>query len=301
MTTPQNPGDTPDQPDANPQDPGNPQNPYAPPPTDPPTTAIPPAPPVFGTGDPATPAGGTPPPSPPPYGDPSAPPAYGQPAYGQPAYGQPPAAQPAYGQPYPQYPAGAEPAKGGKGMAVAALIISFFGCVVLGALIAIPLAIVVLVRSRGGVNHGKGLAIAAIIISVLTLAIPVVIAVAGVSYLQGLTDVSDLNAGDCITADGLTDAKAESVTNIKTVSCSDKHDGEVLATVKLSADQAKNYSSTPISEVCGPAIEAAGKTGVITDTVIYTALTVQDPSAGDKAASVADHSDGSKLTARLSG
>ena len=247
------------------------------------------------------PAGRTPAaPTPPPYGDPSAPPA--APAAGQPAYGQPAYAQPAYGQPgqpgYPQYaPPG--PTEPGKGMAIAALIISFFGCIFLGALVAIPLAIVVLVRSRGGVNHGKGLAIAAIVVSVLTLAIPVIGLAAGVNYLNSLTDVNDLKPGDCLTADGLTDEDAESVTDIKTVPCSDDHDGEVLATLKLTADQADNYQTTPITEICGPAIETAGKTALITETVIYTALTVSDPEEGDNAACVAYNADGSDLTSKL--
>jgi hypothetical protein len=289
MTTPQNPGGgPPDDPDG-PQDPSDPQNPYGtpppppppptqpptqPPPSEPPTTAIPPAPPVFGTGDPG------------------APPA-GQPPYGQPAYGQ----QPGYQQ-YPAAPVNQEP---GKGMAIAALVISFFGCVVLGALIAIPLAIVVLVRSRDGVNRGKGLAIAAILVSLLTLAIPVVGLVAGVSYVNSLTDVNDLEPGDCITADGLTDEEAEEVTDIKTVSCSEDHDGEVLATLELTADQAEAYTETPITEICGPAIESAGKSALITETVIYTALTVQDPEEGDQAACVAYNADGSQLTGPLGG
>ncbi len=277
MTTPQDPdnGDTP-------QDPADPQNPYGTPPPPPPpvpppagdspTTPIPSAPPVFGTGDPNVPPAGPPP-------------------YGQPGY-----QQPGHGQPYPAAPVTAEP---GKGMAIAALIISFFGCVVLGALIAIPLAIVVLVRSRDGVNRGKGLAIAAIVVSLLTLAIPVVAVVAGVTYVNSLTDVNDLEPGDCVTADGLTDAEAEEVTEIKTVSCSEDHDGEVLATVELTADQAERYTDTPITEICGPAIEAAGKSALVDGTVIYTALTVQDPEEGDQAACVAYNADGSQLTSRL--
>jgi hypothetical protein len=286
MTTPQDPehGDTP-------QDPADPQNPYgtpppppAPPPNvpppagDSPTSPIPSAPPVFGTGDP------------------NVPPVYGQPPAGPPAYGQSSYGQPPYGQPYPAGPVTAEP---GKGMAIAALIISFFGCVVIGALIAIPLAIVVLVRSRGGVNRGRGLAIAAIVVSVLTLAVPVVAVVAGVTYVNSLTDVNDLEPGDCITADGLTDAEAEEVTEIKTVSCSEDHDGEVLATVELTADQAERYTETPITEICGPAIEEAGKSALIDGTVIYTALTVQNPEEGDQAACVAYNADGSQLTGRL--
>ena len=286
MTTPQEPGDTP-------QDPAEPQNPYGtpppPPPVDPPTTAIPPAPPVYGTEQPAAPAYGQPA-----YGAPQP----GVPQPGAPQYGAPPPGVPQYGAPQYGVPQSDEP---GKGMAITALVISFFGCVVLGALIAIPLAIVVLVRSKDGRNHGKGLAIAALVVSVLTLAIPVVGVVAGVSYVSSLTDVNDLRQGDCLTADGLTDSGSDSVTEIKTVSCSDSHDGEVLATVELTQDQADNYKTTPFAEFCDPAIAAAGKASLISETVTYTALTVTDPTAGDHAACVAYHTDGSELTAPLGG
>ncbi|WP_298516191.1 DUF4190 domain-containing protein [uncultured Nocardioides sp.] len=297
MSTPHDPGsgDTP-------QDPTDPQNPYgtppAPPPPPPPPSAAPSEQPPYGQPTygqpPATPI----PPAAPVYGtEPTGAPPYGEPTYDQPAYGQPQPAQPAYGQPpFPATPTN-EP---GKGMAIAALILSFFGCVILGALIAIPLAIVVLVRSaRDGRNHGKGLAISAIVISVLTLALPVILIAVGVTYLGSLTDVNDLEPGDCITATGLTDPNADSVTDIKTVSCSDAHDGEVLATVELTADQAANYASTPFNTICDPAIAAEGKTDLLSDTVTYTALTVADPEAGDTAACVAYHADGSDLTSRL--
>jgi hypothetical protein len=274
-----------------PQDPADPQNPYGTPGPD--STPPPPPPNPYGTGPTEPPAAPAPAPD---YASapPPPPPAYGQP---QPAYGQP--QQPAYGQqPYPQYGA-PQQQQPGKGMAIAALIISFFGCVFIGALVAIPLAIVVLVRSRGGQNHGKGLAISAIVISLVTLALPIILLVAGVSYVNSLTDVNDLKQGDCITADGLSDENAKSVTDIKTVSCSDDHDGEVLAVVDLTADQAQNYTTTPISEICGPAIDAAGKTDLITESVIYTSLTVSDPEAGDQAACVAYNADGSQLTSKL--
>jgi hypothetical protein len=289
MTTPQDPGGDP------PQDPQDPQNPYGappppppnvPPPVDPappvtpPATAIPPAPqapPAYGTTFGATPT--------PPYGDPStaAPPA--PPAYGQPTF-------PAYGAPQ-------QPSEPGKGMAIAALISSILGCTCIGALVAIPLAIVVLVRSRDGRNHGKGLAIAALIISTISLIGLSVGGYALYDYAKDLKSPNDLRAGDCITASGLTDENADSVTEIRTVSCSSKHDGEVLATVELTADQAENYTSTPFAEFCSPAIDAAGKTDVISDTVTYTALSNVDPSEGDQAACVAYHVDGSKLTGKL--
>lgn len=300
MSTPQDPGNGGD----TPQDPSDPQNPYG----TPPTTPIPPPAPVYGT-EPTQPVAPQPPPpaapAAPSYGEQPPPPAYGSPApppYGDPAAPPPPnpAApyqQPAYG--VPQYPVGQQPeAAPGKGMAIAALVIAFFGCTVIGAIIAIPLAIVVLVRSRGGQNHGKGLAIAAIVVSLVSLAVTVVLGVAGVSYLNSLTAVDDLRTGDCITATGLTDEDAESVSEIKTLSCSEAHDGEVLATVDLAADQVDTYKADP-TQICEPAIVAAGKDTLITGTVVYTALSVPDPEAGDQVACVAYNADGSDLTSKL--
>ena len=40
------------------------------------------------------------------------------------------------------------------------------------------------------------------------------------NYASQFKSVNDLKAGQCITAKGLTDASADSVTEIKTVSCS---------------------------------------------------------------------------------
>ena len=219
MSTPQNPGDG-----ETPQDPSDPQNPYGtpppppstppppPPPSDPapPTTPIPAAP--APGGDPSVPPGA--PAAPPPYGEQpavSATPPYGQP--GQP--GQPPYAAPGY-SPMPG------PAEPSKGMAITALIMSILGCTCIGALVAIPLAIVVLVRSKDGRNHGKGLAIAAIIISVISL---ISVAIGGYflyDYAKDLKDVDDLKAGQCITANGLTDESETGVTQIKSVGCTDQ-------------------------------------------------------------------------------
>ena len=87
------------------------------------------------------------------------------------------------------------PAEPSKGMAITALILSILGCTCIGALVAIPLAIVVLVRSKDGRNHGKGLAIAAMIISVISL---ISVAIGGYflyDYAKDLKDVDDLKAG----------------------------------------------------------------------------------------------------------
>ena len=51
--------------------------------------------------------------------------------------------------------------------------------------------------------------------------------------------------------------------------------------------------------ICGPAIEAAGKTALLTEDITVTALTVADPAKGDNVACIAYHVDGSKLTGKL--
>ncbi len=191
------------------------------------------------------------------------------------------------------------PAEPGKGMAITALVLSIFGCTCIGALVAIPLAIVVLVRSKGGQNHGKGLAIAALIISVVSL---IAVAVGGYflyDYGKDLKDVNDLKTGDCITAKGLSDENADSVTEIRTVGCSSKHDGEVLATSSVTADQAGDIELIDPQAICLPLLEAAGKTGLLTEEINVTALTPGEPDTGDNIACVGYTVDGSDLTSKL--
>jgi hypothetical protein len=295
MSTPQNPdnGETP-------QDPSDPQNPYGtpPPPVPPPPNVPPPSDP------PPTEPPATPPPAAPAYGDPSVPappvvpPAaapYGQPAYGQPAHPGAPAA-PAYGGPgFPQ-PGVDAPNEPGKGMAITALVLSCLCCLAVPGMI---LAVIVLVRSRDGRNRGKGLAIAALVIGTLSLIATVAAGVGVAKYVNGLADVNDLGPGDCITANGLTDDNSETIDTIRTVKCSEKHDGEVLATTKVTAELAKDFSKMDPQTTCAPAIEAAGKTALMTEDVNVTALSVTDPKAGDNIACVAYNADGSKLTSKL--
>ena len=298
MSTPQNPGDG-----ETPQDPSDPQNPYGtppPPPSTPPPPPSPsdPAPPT--TPIPAAPAPGGDPSAPP--GAPAAPPPYGEqpagsatPPYDQPGQpGQPPYAAPGY-SPMPG------PAEPSKGMAITALIMSILGCTCIGALVAIPLAIVVLVRSKDGRNHGKGLAIAAIIISVISL---ISVAIGGYflyDYAKDLKDVDDLKAGQCITANGLTDESETGVTQIKSVGCTTRHDGEVLSTASLTADEAGSYGETSPVAICTPSVTEAGSIGLLSDPALVLIALTQDssPESGDKLVCVIANADGSKLTSKL--
>jgi hypothetical protein len=223
-----------------------------------------------------------PPAAPPPYGQPGAP---GQPAYGAPSYPSP-------------MPGPAEPS---KGMAITALVLSILGCTCIGALVAIPLAIVVLVRGRDGRNHGKGLAIAALIISVISL---IGVAVGGYflyDYAKDLKDVESLKTGDCITAKGLTDKTETGVTQIRSVGCSDKHDGEVLSTGTLTADEAASYGETSPVAICTPSVTEAGSVDLLADPELVLIALTQDssPASGDKLVCVIANADGSKLTSKL--
>lgn len=330
MSTPQNPGDS----DA-PQDPSDPQNPYGTPPSTPPSTPPPPPP---ASPPPASPPPSTPPPPyvPPsdpgqPTGQPTSeppadptppttaipavtPPAAAPPPYGQPDPGQqPPVAQPGYPQPgYPQpgYPRTgpmpgqyAPPGSGepGKGMAIGALIASILGCTCLGILVAVPLAIVVLVRGRDGRNHGKGLAIAALVLSVLWLIGGSIGGYFLYDYAKDLKDVDSLKAGDCFTAKGLTDESETGVTQIRSVGCSAKHDGEVLSTATLSSDQAATYGDTSPVDICTPSVTAAGSAALLADPDLIVIALTQDasPGSGDKLVCVIANTDGSKLTSKL--
>jgi hypothetical protein len=295
MSTPQNPDDG-----NTPQDPSDPANPYAPTPPPPPppppppapATPIPPAPSPYGEpSTPQTPPG--PPAAPPPYGDYSMPaPAPAPP----PPYGQP-VAQPMPGQPYlPGPPAQAEP---GKGLAITALVLAILGCSCITLLAAVPMAIVVLVRGRDGRNHGKGMAIAALVISAVYVIGWIIGGAALYNYARDIKSVNDLQVGDCITADSLTDSGADQVSAIRTVGCSEKHDGEVASIVTLTSDTA-NGDAAQLQQLClskiGPEYAQVAADG---QNYTILALAPVNPSSGDKDACIISRADGSKLTGKL--
>jgi hypothetical protein len=257
------------------------------PPTDPPPPPVNPYEQQPAAPDPAA----TPPaygqPAPPPYGQPQ--PQYGQPQYGQPQYGQP--AMSAGG--YPGAPVEAEPS---KAMAITALVLSLLCCFPIGLI----LAIVVLIRSRDGRNHGKGLAIGAIVASVVS-----VVALAGGIY--GLTQidwddllpVEQLETGECLNASNLTDDSEDFVEDIEEVSCDAPHDAEVLVTKELTQDDAESYEPAS-STLCTDLITEGGLAEKIGAEMGYFGLTTDAaPNAGDKLVCIAYNLDGSELDAPL--
>jgi hypothetical protein len=218
-------------------------------------------------------------PTPPnPYGAPQPPP-YGQPQ----APGQPPAGPgyPAYGQTGPE--------QGGKGLAITALILAFIPCL---NIVGFVLALVVLI----GKKAGKGLAIAALVISLAWIAISLILVLA-VGSLFG-TPIDDLKTGQCFTADGLTSAD-DGVSQIEVVGCGESHDGEVLATNTLDADEAEAYKDQSGGEACGPIIDAEVVAGLPEDVTVTALTQSEEPEDGDKLACVAYQVDGEKLTEKL--
>jgi hypothetical protein len=274
MTNPQDPqnpyGDSP-------QDPGNPQNPYGEPLVPQPPAGQPAPPPQYGQ----------------PPAQPPAPPQYGQPQYGQPQYGQPQAPYGQPGQPYPGVPVTPQPS---KAMAITSLLLSFIGCTVIAGIVSIVLAIVVLRRGKDGQDHGKSFAIAGLIISVLSILLVVGLVVFGAAVGSSLRDVNDLKTGDCVNINGL-EGDEETFDSLEDVDCSEAHDAEVLATVKLTADQASAYPETGGSELCNTANPVEEQpTG---DNLEFLFLTdLEEPKTGDTVACLVRATDG-KLTGRV--
>lgn len=244
---------------------------------------------------PPAPGGQTPPPLPPqpPYGAPQQQNPYAQPAppsqpqYGAPQYGAP--AQPyAYGQQFPGGPGNDQPS---KGMAIAALVLSFLACTVIAGIVSIVLAIIVLVRGKDGRNHGKGLAIGAIVVSVLVMIVTAVVVAAGVVFVEEQS-IDNLEVGECFNADDLADESADYVGIIDKVSCSDAHDAEVVSIGELTAAEADDFVN---AFDCSPYVDPA----VLSDHVVFGITEDTSPAAGDTVACIAISADGGKLQAPI--
>lgn len=231
-------------------------------------------------------------PAPPPYSadpqNPYAPPPadYSQQPYGTPAVS---AYGPAYGGPAELPPS--------KGMAITAMVFSFLVCIPILPIVAIVLAIIVLRRGKDGRNHGKGLAIGALVVAPIMLLATAAVIVGIAVVATTLKDVNDLEAGQCF--DGL-DAD-RSFRNLTVVDCSEAHDGQVLATVTLTASEASAYAD---DEQAGGAL-CAREIGQDEAIVSYLSrpglepllLTDRErPRAGDTLACVVHRADGKKIT-----
>lgn len=159
-------------------------------------------------------------------------------------------------------------------------------------LVSLVLAVVVLVGKKGG----RGLAIAAIVINVLVLIGWGALIALGV-VLSG-TPIDDLNSGECFTAEGLTSSDS-GVSQIEVVSCTESHDGEVLAVKTLNGDEAKAYKDQSGSEACGPLIDVAVIAALPAEVAVTALTQSEEPDSGDHVACVAYREDGKSLTEKL--
>lgn len=220
-----------------------------------------------------------------PYGESPAsqPPATPPPApqYGQPQYGQP--AAPQYGQP-------------SKGMAIASLVLSLIGCTIIAGIVSIVLAVMVLRKGKDGRDHGKGFAIAGLIISTLSILVMVALIAFGVVLGSSLKDVNDLKTGQCVNINGF---EGEEFSSLEIKECAEEHDAEVLATIKLTADQTSGYDDTRGSDLCNEALPVDDRpTGEGLELLFLTDLA--KPETGDTLACLVRNADGSKLTGKVS-
>jgi hypothetical protein len=259
----------PDQPDQ-PQQPG--QDPYGTPPPGQPG------------GDPWPPPGTTPPA---PYGSPS----YGTPPSGSqpPPYGAPQQPTP-YGAPG-SFPSGGDQGPPSKGMAIGALVSSVLCCLPVG----LVLGIIVLRRSKDGRDHGKGLAIAAIVLNTLVMIGATVLLVVAVVFGSQVRAVSDLEPGDCISADGLR-GDAESFETITEQECTEPHDAEVLGVVTLTEQDLLDYPDSDYSVLCDETVSQDRERDEVSTSGEVSLLIIYDEEeAGEQIACLALAPDGGQL------
>lgn len=226
-----------------------------------------------------------------PYGESSGQPAdpYGQPV-GQPAnpYGAQPAGGGGYGSAYPGGPPGEQAQS--KGLAIAALVLALIACVIPN-LISLVLAIIVLVKRKGG----KGLAIAAIVIDIIVLIVWVALFAAGGLWLvNNVVTVDNAKVGQCVS----TDTGDSDEVGLLKQECGEPHDAEVIVTGDLTADEVTLYGTDP-GQICIDRYTGEGKdvNALPGDTVNILTMDLS-PAEGETFVCIVENGDGTKLAAK---
>jgi hypothetical protein len=135
--------------------------------------------------------------------------------------------------------------------------------------------------------------------------VAVLLVVGGVFLVLGLTGssssgtaVDDLSEGDCLTSSDIADAK-DSIGDIETVDCGDKHDAEVFATYDVSGDEADDFDMDAAGSKCVDELSGAGTSleDLEADGNEVRPLVASDsPSEGDQVVCFVRNSDGDPLT-----
>jgi hypothetical protein len=112
------------------------------------------------------------------------------------------------------------------------------------------------------------------------------------------TAVDELSEGDCLTSSDIKDA-SDSIGDIETVDCGDKHDAEVFATYDVSSDEADDFDMDAAGSKCVDELSGAGTTleQLEADGNEVRPLVASDsPSEGDQVVCFIRNSDGDQLT-----
>jgi len=237
-------------------------------------------------GAPASPYGqtpyGQPPYGQPPYGQtPYGQQPYGQTPYGQQPYGQSPYGQQPYGQPYAAWQQGNDATKGTDGFSIAALVTGLLCCF---GIPAVVLGIVGILRTRGGQRKGAWMAITGLVLGVLGSVAWVLIAIGLAGANWSSSDPLDLDTGECFNSDDVTDEKDE-VGFVEEVSCSEKHDAEVVAAWTVDSDESgAAVEETAPAEVCTDRLSDTERAKIVTSGLKLGAVAddPEDISEGDR-------------------
>lgn len=184
-------------------------------------------------GAPGTPGGGNP------YGGPGANNPYG-PAGGQPGgFPPPPPAQPGgYGAPPPPgsfggygapAPFGNELPPKTDGVSIASLVTALLCCT---GPVAVVLGIVGIRRTKGGQRKGRGLAVAGLVIGVLATIGLIGGGIAIAVFAKSAISLDEAQAGQCFNTN---DDNPDAIVLLEK-DCTEKHDGEIIATTEVTAD-----------------------------------------------------------------
>ncbi len=144
------------------------------------------------------------------------------------------------------YDTGTSGDPGWSGLAIASFIVAIvLPCV--GLLVAVPLAIVALVKIGKSRERGKGLAISAIIIAALWTVATVALVVwvgamqaerneAGVIVEEGRIGFGDIRTGDCVSIPGLDATTEVNTFDLTGVPCAEEHNAEAAGVIPVEGD-----------------------------------------------------------------
>jgi hypothetical protein len=163
--------------------------------------------------------------------------------YGNDPYGQQPpnpSGGAGDGGAYPPPPGGGgfeQPPKT-DGVSIASLVLSLLCCAPVGLI----LGFVGIRRTKGGQRKGRGLAITGVVLGLLGLLVWVglgIASIAGIGFLSSIVTPDEAKVGQCVNIDSDDDSSVL----LREADCDKKHDGEIVAVVKVTDDNLEDVKS----------------------------------------------------------